>query len=108
MNITEQLITICMIALATIITRFIPFLIFKENNTPSYIHYLGKVLPAAVFSLLVVYCLKNVSLISSPFALPELISIAVIVVVHLWKKQTLLSVASGTICYMILVQQVFV
>lgn len=108
MNITEQLITIFMIALATIITRFVPFLIFKENNTPKYIHYLGNVLPAAVFSLLVVYCLKNVSLISAPFALPELISIAVIVAVHLWKKQTLLSVASGTICYMILVQQVFV
>lgn len=108
MSAKQQIITVAMIALATIITRFAPFAIFKEGKTPKYIHYLGKMLPPAVFSLLVVYCLKNVSLTSSPFGLPELISVVAVVIIHLWKRNTVISVAVGTLCYMLMVQCVFV
>ena len=75
--------------------------------TPKYIQYLGSVLPAAVFGLLIVYCLKNVSLLTGSHGLPELISIAAVVALHLWKRQMLLSIAGGTVCYMLLVQFVF-
>lgn len=105
---TQQLITIGMVIIGTVLTRFIPFLVFPAGKTtPQYIQYLGKVLPAAVFGLLVVYCLKNVSLLAGSHGIPELIGIAVVVGLHLWKRQMLLSIAGGTICYMLLVQMVF-
>ncbi len=105
---TQQLITIGMVIIGTVLTRFIPFLVFPAGKTtPQYIQYLGKVLPAAVFGLLVVYCLKNVSLLARSHGIPELIGIAVVVGLHLWKRQMLLSIAGGTICYMLLVQMVF-
>ncbi len=105
---TQQLITIGMVIIGTVLTRFIPFLVFPAGKTtPQYIQYLGKVLPAAVFGLLVVYCLKNVSLLAGSHGIPELIGIAVVVGLHLWKRQMLLSIAGGTICYMLLVQTVF-
>ncbi len=108
MSITQRIITIAMIVLGTMITRFLPFLIFPAGkSTPKYIQYLGNVLPAAVFGLLVVYCLKDVSIFTGSHGLPELISIALVVVLHLWKRQMLLSIAGGTICYMLLVQFVF-
>ena len=108
MSITQRIITIAMIVLGTMITRFLPFLIFPAGkSTPKYIQYLGNVLPAAVFGLLVVYCLKDVSIFTGSHGLPELISIALVVVLHLWKRQMLLSIAGGTICYMMLVQFVF-
>lgn len=108
MSISQRIITIAMIVLGTMITRFLPFLIFPAGkSTPKYIQYLGNVLPAAVFGLLVVYCLKDVSVFSGSHGLPELISIALVVVLHLWKRQMLLSIAGGTICYMLLVQFVF-
>ncbi len=108
MTLTEQLITIAMVVLGTMITRFLPFLVFPAGKpTPKYIQYLGKVLPGAVFGLLVVYCLKDVSLLAGSHGLPEAISIALVVAVHLWKRQMLLSIASGTLCYMLLVQLVF-
>lgn len=75
--------------------------------TPSYIQYLGKVLPSAVFGLLVIYCLKDVSLWAGNHAIPEFLAIAVVVGLHVWKRQMLLSIAGGTICYMLLVQLVF-
>lgn len=90
------------------LTRFLPFLVFSSKKpTPAYIQYLGKVLPSAVFGMLVVYCLKNVSFLSGSHGLPEAISIAVTVLLHFWKKQMLLSIAGGTVCYMLLVQYVF-
>ena len=90
------------------LTRFLPFLMFPAGKpTPKAIHYLGNVLPAAVFGLLVVYCLKNVSLLTGSHGIPELISIALVVALHLWKRQMLLSIAGGTVCYMLLVQFVF-
>lgn len=108
MSLTQQIITIAMVVLGTMITRFLPFLVFPSGKpTPKYIQYLGKVLPAAVFGLLIIYCLKNVSIFTGSYAIPELLSIAVVVVLHLWKRQMLLSIAGGTICYMLLVQFIF-
>ena len=90
------------------LTRYLPFLLFPGNKpTPKYIRYLGNVLPAAVFGLLVVYCLKNVSLLTGSHGIPELVSIAVVIAWHLWKRQMLLSIAGGTVCYMLLVQFLF-
>lgn len=108
MTLTQQLITIGMVILGTMLTRFLPFLLFPAGKpTPKYIQYLGKVLPSAVFGLLVIYCLKNVSLFAGSHGIPEAISIAVVAVLHLWKRQMLISIAGGTVCYMLLVQLVF-
>lgn len=90
------------------LTRFLPFIIFTSKRpAPKYIQYLGKALPAAIFGMLVVYCLNNVSFVSGTHGLPELIAIAVTVLLHLWKRKMLLSVAGGTVCYMLLVQFIF-
>lgn len=108
MTLAERLITIGICALGTMTTRFLPFLIFRSNKpTPAYIQYLGKALPAAIFGMLVVYCLKNVSLLTGSHGLPELAAILVTVGLHLWKRQTILSIVGGTACYMLLVQLVF-
>ena len=108
MSVTEQIITIAAVVLGTMLTRFLPFLLFPAGKpTPRYVQYLGKALPGAVFGLLVVYCLKNVGLLSGSHGLPELIAILVVAGLHLWKRQMLLSIAGGTICYMLLVQLVF-
>ena len=95
-------------ALVTIGLRFLPFLIFNENRkTPAIIAYLGKVLPYAIMGMLVVYCLKDVSFLSSPYAIPELMGCAIVALLHIWKRNTLLSIGVGTVCYMLLVQFVF-
>ena len=108
MTLSQQMLTIAMVVLGTALTRFLPFLIFPSGKpTPKYIQYLGKVLPAAVFGLLVVYCLRNVDPLSGSHGLPELLSILLVVALHLWKRQMLLSIAGGTVCYMLLVQLVF-
>ncbi len=108
MTLPQQLVTILMVVLGTMLTRFLPFLLFPAGKpTPKYLQYLGKVLPAAVFGLLVVYCLRNVSIVSGSHGIPELIAIVVVVGLHLWKKQMLLSIAGGTVFYMLLVQFVF-
>ncbi len=108
MTLTQQILTIAILALGTMATRFLPFLIFRDNKpTPKYIQYLGKALPAAIFGMLVVYCLKSVNVLAYSYGLPELIAIALTVALHLWKRQTLLSIAGGTVCYMLLVQVVF-
>ncbi len=108
MTLTQRIVTIAMVVLGTVLTRFLPFLLFPAGKpTPKYIRYLGTVLPAAVFGLLVVYCLKDVSLLTGSHGLPELIAIAVVAALHLWKRQMLLSIAGGTVCYMLLVQLIF-
>lgn len=108
MTIPQQIITVAACVAATMLTRFLPFLIFSSDKpTPAYIQYLGKALPCAIFAMLVVYCLKDVSFVSGNYGLPELIGIAVTVGLHLWKKQMLFSIAGGTICYMLLLQLVF-
>ena len=105
MTTTEQILTILIMSIATILTRSLPFLLFsKKEKVPTYIHYLGDVLPAALFGFLIIYCLKDVSLGNHQEIIFTAIAIAVTVGVHKWKKQMLLSIASGTICYMLLVQ----
>ncbi len=108
MSITEQIIMIAMVVLGTMATRFLPFIVFPHGKeTPKYVQYLGKALPGAVFGLLVVYSLKSVSLIAYPHGIPEFIALAFVAVLHLWKRQMLLSIAGGTVLYMVLVQTVF-
>ena len=100
--------TIAVIALVTIGLRFLPFLIFGENRkTPSLVTYLGQVLPYAIMGMLVVYCLKDVTVTSAPFGIPEAIGCAVVALLHVWKRSTLLSIGAGTVCYMLLVQFIF-
>lgn len=108
MSNAHMLITITLIALTTIALRFLPFWIFPPSKQPpALITYLGKVLPRAAIALLVVYAVKDVSIVTSPHGLPELIAILAIVVVHVFKRNTLLSIATGTFLYMMLVQLVF-
>lgn len=108
MTLLQQIITIAMCVAATMLTRFLPFMVFRSDRpTPKYIQYLGKVLPGAIFGMLVVYCLRNVSPMQYSYGLPELIAIAVTVGLHLWRRQMLVSIAGGTICYMLLVQFIF-
>ena len=104
----HDVLLIVVAVLVTAATRFIPFLIFrKKESTPAIITYLGQVLPCAIMGMLVVYCLKNIQLLSTPFGVPELIGCAVVAVLHIWKRNSLLSIGVGTVCYMILVQLVF-
>ena len=99
---------IAVIALVTAALRFLPFLIFGENRkTPPLVTYLGQVLPYAIMGMLVVYCLKGVSLTTFPFGIPELLGCAAVTLLHIWKRNTLLSIGVGTVCYMLLVQFVF-
>ena len=108
MTLTEQILTVAICALGTMATRFLPFLLFSPKRpTPAYVQYLGKALPAAIFGMLVVYCLKNVEFFSGNHGLPELLAIAVTAGLHIWRRQMLVSIAGGTVFYMVLVQTVF-
>lgn len=114
MTVTQQILTVAMVILGTVLTRFLPFWIFPAARpgrparpTPPYIQYLGRFLPAAALGLLVVYGLKDVSLLTGSHGLPEGIALAVLAGLHLWKRNMLLSIAGGTVCYMLLVQLVF-
>ena len=95
---------ISIMSLVTLLLRVLPFLIFGHGQTPAYISFLSKYLPYAIMGMLVVYCLKGISFTASPFGLPELIAVALVVTLHVWKRNTLLSIICGTACYMILVQ----
>lgn len=104
----HSVLLVAVMALVTMLLRFLPFWIFGgKKETPKLITYLGKVLPYAIMGMLVVYCLKSVSFLQAPHGLPELIACAVTVALHVWKRNTLLSIAGGTACYMLLVQVVF-
>lgn len=108
MTLTQQIIIIGCVVLGTLTTRFLPFIIFNnDKETPAYIKYLGYMLPPAVFGLLVVYALREVELTTVSGFVPEMLAVGLIVVLHYWKKNMLLSIAGGTIFYMILVQIVF-
>lgn len=106
---TAQLwITIGIMAAGTALTRFLPFVCFPDaEKTPSAIRYLGRVLPYAVMGMLVIYCLKDVSLLSAPHGLPECLALLSVLLLHLWRRNTLLSILGGTVAYMLLVQFVF-
>ena len=104
----HDILLVAVAVLVTMSTRFLPFLIFGEKRkTPPMIEYLGTVLPCAIMGMLVVYCLKDVSVFNSPFGLPELIACVVVAALHVWKRNSLLSIGGGTVCYMLLVQLVF-
>ena len=104
----NDVLLIAIVALVTIALRFLPFLIFGENRkTPPLIAYLGQVLPYAIMGMLVVYCLKGVSFTAAPFGVPEILGCAVVTLLHVWKRNTLLSIGAGTVCYMLLVQFIF-
>lgn len=108
MTIAQQIITVGVVVLGTMLTRFLPFFIFPANKpTPAYIQYIGKVLPAAVIGMLVIYCFKDVRFLSGHHGLPEILGVLVVVCLHLWKRNMLLSIAAGTCFYMVLVQFVF-
>ena len=96
---------IAVMAIVTMLLRFLPFIIFTKN-TPEYISYLGKVLPAALIGMLVIYCLKDVSVVDAPHGLPELIAALAVVGLQVWKRNSLLSILAGTVVYMLLVQLV--
>ena len=102
---------IALIAVATLVTmstRFLPFLIFGEKRkTPELVLYLGKVLPCAIMGMLVVYCLKEVSILAYPYGIPEALGILFVALLHLWKRNSLLSIGAGTVFYMVLVQVIF-
>jgi len=104
----KSLIIILGIACATMLTRALPFILFPAGRKmPEYITYLGKVLPFAIIGMLVVYCLKGVQPASCPYALPELFAVSVVIALHLWKRNTLLSIGGGTLLYMLLIRFVF-
>jgi len=108
MTIGQEIITIALCALGTMVTRFLPFLVFRADKpAPKFIQYLGRALPGAVFGMLVVYCLKDVKLLSGSHGLPELIAILLVTALHLWKRNMLLSIGAGTVSYMLLVQFIF-
>ena len=105
----EILITALMIVIGTAFLRFLPFLIINKSLSENkYIQFLGKILPYSMIALLVVYCLKDINIIKFPYALPQLISIAVIIILHIIKRNVLISIGVGTALYMFLVQVVFV
>ena len=99
---------VAVVALVTILLRFLPFWIFGgKRETPPALLRLGKVLPYAVMGMLVVYCLKDIRVDAFPYGLPELLGCGVVALLHVWKRSTLLSIGAGTLCYMLLVQFVF-
>lgn len=109
MTLSQQLLTIALCAAATLLTRFLPFWLFSSGRpVPEPVHYLGRALPPAIFGMLLVYCLRNTQLFSGSHGIPEAAALLVTAGLHLWKRQTLLSVAGGTLCYVLLVQYVFV
>lgn len=108
MNELHSVAIVAVIAMVTVALRFLPFWIFREGKTlPRWLSYLGKVLPHAIMGMLVVYCLKGVTLTAAPFGIPELVGCAAVAGLHIWKRNTLLSIGGGTVLYMLLVQLVF-
>lgn len=108
MTLAQQIITIGLCAVGTMLTRFLPFAFFSEKKpTPDYIKYLGNALPGAIFGLLVVYCLKGIDFTVKSYGIPELLSVIITAGLHIWRKNMFLSIACGTACYMLLVNFVF-
>ncbi len=95
------------VSLVTALLRFLPFLIFGNRQTPKFVLYLGRVLPFAVMGMLCVYCLRSTTPLAFPYGIPEAVSVLAVVLLHLWRRNTLLSIIGGTACYMLLVQLVF-
>lgn len=107
-TLAQQILMVGALAAATVLTRFLPFWLFPAGKpVPRVISYLGKVLPGAVMGLLVVYCLKDVQWTGPAHGAPELLAVAAVILLHWYKRNTLLSIGGGTLLYMLLVQWVF-
>ncbi len=101
-------IIIVIAALVTVLLRFIPFLVFGgDKKTPGIIVYLGRVLPYAAMGMLVVYALRSTQITSYPYGIPEFIACGAVVILHIWRRNTLISIGAGTLLYMVMVQLVF-
>ena len=108
MNNLHSVLIVAVASFATMATRFLPFLLFRnKEKTPSWITYLGSVLPYAIMGMLVVYCFKDTAFLQYPYGIPELLGCAAVIGLHIWKRNTLLSIGGGTLFYMILLQFVF-
>ena len=108
-NTVHSLLIVAVMAVFTALTRFLPFLAFPEGRKrPKVITYLGTVLPYALIGMLVIYCFKSVSVFAYPYCIPELLAVVLVAALHIWKRNTLISVFGGVIFYMVLVQCVFV
>lgn len=106
---TYDILIIAVVAAVTVFTRVIPFLLFPgKRKIPKAIAFLSRVLPCSVMGMLVIYCLKDISLISFPYGIPEILSLALVITLYLWRKNTIISILSGTACYMLLIQFVFI
>lgn len=108
LSVGYSLAIVAVVAVCTFITRLIPFAFFSGRKPPDLVLYLGKILPAAVIAILVVYCFREVSPAAYPHGIPEALACLAVVLIHLWKRNNLLSIGGGTLIYMVLVQLVFV
>ena len=107
LDIGQSLVVIFSVAGTIFLTRLIPFLLFPNGKEiPGVVRYAGRALPPAVIGMLVIYCLKSVRLTAYPFGLPEAVSVAVVIALHVWKRNNLLSIGAGTVLYMFLIQTV--
>lgn len=105
MTSTQMVVTVAVAVAGTVATRFLPYLLFSEGRpVPETVRYLGHVLPPAVFGLLVVYCLRNVSLAAWPFGIPEVVSLAVVAALYAWRRDMLVPMVGGTAVYMLLIR----
>jgi branched-subunit amino acid transport protein AzlD len=107
LSVGQSLLIIFVCAVCTQLERALPFLVFKGRSVPKVIRYLGEILPMAVMATLVIYCLRGITFTAAENFAPQLIAVAVTVALHLWRRNTLLSIFGGTACYMLLVQLVF-
>ena len=108
MTLSQQIITVSLCICGTMLTRFLPFVLFNEKRkTPEFVKYMGKCLPSAVFGMLVVYCLRSINVLQGSHGAPELIAVVIPGCLHLWKRQMLLSIAGGTVCYMLMLHFIF-
>ena len=98
-------ILVATMAVVTMLTRFLPFIVLR-GETPPYVAYLGRVLPAAIMGMLVVYCLRDVNVVAAPHGLPELVAVVCVVALQAWRRNALVSILAGTVTYMALVQLV--
>lgn len=103
----RALLLIALMALFTVLLRVLPFIIFSGKETPKAINYLGKYLPYSIMGMLIIYCIKDISLIRAPHGIPQFIAVAVTAILHIVKRNTLLSIVVGTLCYMLLIQFIF-
>ncbi|OED29761.1 branched-chain amino acid transporter permease [Methanosphaera sp. WGK6] len=109
MQLYQEIIIILVASLATLITRFLPFIFFRsDDKTPAYIKYMGNVLPSSVFGLIVIYALRNTTILTGSHGIPEAIGIIITIILYYWKHDMIIPIVGGTISYMILIQFIFV